>query len=138
MLGWVTKELQSTAIRDVQEDILESAVDRLDYVAVIHYDSKDTEDVKVVNAFEQVFGDDCKQHDIRVVKTSELLFTTGLEDAPVMVYHENDVPFLYPHHPLEADMADEAMAWLVTQRNTAAIEEVTDGKPVILLSICFE
>ena len=121
----------------MKKEILESAVDRLDYVAVIHYNSKIIEDVKVVNAYEDVF-DDCKQHDIRVVKTSELLYTaTGLEESPVMVYHENDVPFLYPHYPLQADMADEAMAWLVTQRNTAAIEEVTDGKVLsYLLFVC--
>ena len=43
----------------------------------------------------------------RVVKTSGLIHTTGLqeEDSPILVYHENDVPFLYQRHPLEPDMA---------------------------------
>ena len=51
----------------------------------------------------------------------------GIEDSPVLVYYENDVPFVYPHQG--SALADEqaVLKWLINQRNTAAIEEVTNA-----------
>ena len=40
---------------------------------------------------------------------------------------ENDVPFLYHEHPLDPEEVDDALRWIILQRNTAAIEEVTDA-----------
>jgi hypothetical protein len=44
-----------------------------------------------------VIDDDCKQNDIGFVKISDpkLFARIGVEDSPVVVYYENDVPFLY-------------------------------------------
>ena len=53
---------------------------------------------------------------------------TGLpDDSPILIYYENDVPFLYNIHPLDPEETDETLKWLIEQRNTAAIEEVTDA-----------
>ena len=45
----------------------------------------------------EVIDDDCKQNDIGFVKISDpkLFARIGVEDSPVVVYYENDVPFLY-------------------------------------------
>ena len=53
----------------------------------------------------------------------KLVNSLGLEETPVLLYYENGIPNLYPH-----SLADEAavLAWLVTQRNSASIEDVTD------------
>ena len=42
----------------------------------------------------------------------------------MLVYYENGIPSLYP-----GSLGDEAavLGWLVDQRNTAAIEDVTDA-----------
>ena len=48
----------------------------------------------------------------------------GMEDSPVLIYYEEGIPNLYP-----GSLADEeaVLAWLVAQRNTASIEDVTDS-----------
>lgn len=85
--------------------------------------------MNIIDSYETI-NDECKQNDIRLVKTSDddLRKETGLpDDSPILIYYENDVPFLYNIHPLDPDEADAALNWLVEQRNTAAIEEVTDA-----------
>ena len=128
ILGWITQQLQASAIHHVEERVLDSALERLDYVAVMYYDADESSDEAVVAAFEDI-NDECKMHDIRLVKASDpkLLADIGVEAFPALVYYENDVPFLYGEHPLDAGDVDAALEWLVEQRNTAAIEEVTDA-----------
>ena len=115
--------------RELEDKTLESALERLEYAAVIFYDETDSSNINIIEAYETI-NDECKQNDIRLVKTSDdqLRKDTGLEeDSPILIYYENDVPFLYNVHPLDPDDVDEALAWLIEQRNTAAIEEVTDS-----------
>ena len=115
--------------RELEDKTLESALERLEYAAVIFYDETDQSNLNIIEAYETI-NDECKQNDIRLVKTSDdqLRKDTGLEeDSPILIYYENDVPFLYNVHPLDPDDVDEALAWLIEQRNTAAIEEVTDS-----------
>ena len=115
--------------REVDDSLLESALERIEYVAVVYYDDTATSDLEIIDAYEEI-NDECKQNDIRLIKTSDdqLRKETGLaEDSPILIYYENDVPFLYNTHPLEADEADETLRWIIEQRNTAAIEEVTDA-----------
>ena len=47
----------------------------------------------------------------------------GVEESPVLVYYEQGIPNLYP-----GSLADQTavLNWLVNQRNTASIEDVTD------------
>ena len=104
-------------------------MERLEYVAVIFYDETDSTHLNIMDAYEEI-NDECKQNDIRLVKTTddELREETGLpDDAPILIYYENDVPFLYQVHPLDPEEVDEALRWIILQRNTAAIEEVTDA-----------
>ena len=129
----MTKRLSSFILiyifRELEDKTLESALERLEYAAVIFYDETDPSNLNIIEAYETI-NDECKQNDIRLVKTSDdqLRKDTGLEeDSPILIYYENDVPFLYNVHPLDPDDVDEALAWLIEQRNTAAIEEVTDS-----------
>merc|ERR1711997_233911 len=113
----------------LEDKTLKSALERLEYVAVIFYDETNSNDLDIIDSYETI-NDECKQNDIRLVKTSDddLRKETGLpDDSPILIYYENDVPFLYNVHPLDPDDVDEALAWLIEQRNTAAIEEVTDS-----------
>ena len=108
---------------------MESALERLEYVAVIFYDETSSNDLNIIDSYESI-NDECKQNDIRLVKTSDddLRKETGIpDDSPILIYYENDVPFLYNVHPLDPDETDETLNWLIEQRNTAAIEEVTDA-----------
>lgn len=97
-------------------------------MAVIYYNKDSANDLKILAQLETV-DDECKENDINVVKTSdqELWQALGIEDSPVLVYYENDVPYVYPNQG--SGLADEVAVfrWLVAQRNTAAIEEVTDA-----------
>ena len=108
---------------------MESALERLEYVAVIFYDETNSNDLDIIDSYESI-NDECKQNDIRLVKTSDddLRKETGIpDDSPVLIYYENDVPFLYNVHPLDPDETEDTLNWLIEQRNTAAIEEVTDA-----------
>ena len=128
ILGWITQELQQQVIKELKDEVLESVQDRLEFVAVIYYNKDSTHDLDILAQLETV-DDECKENDINVVKTSDqdLWQSLGIEDSPVMVYYENDVPFIYPHQG--SGLADEVqvLRWLVAQRNSAAIEEVTDA-----------
>ena len=108
---------------------MESALERLEYVAVIFYDETNSNDLDIIDSYESI-NDECKQNDIRLVKTSDddLRKETGIpDDSPILIYYENDVPFLYNVHPLDPDETEDTLNWLIEQRNTAAIEEVTDA-----------
>ena len=104
-------------------------MERLEYVAVIFYDETNSNDLDIIDSYESI-NDECKQNDIRLVKTSDddLRKETGIpDDSPVLIYYENDVPFLYNVHPLDPDETEDTLNWLIEQRNTAAIEEFTDA-----------
>ncbi len=127
ILGWITKELQQQIIKEVNEDVMESVQDRREFVAVIFYNKQSANDLAILEALESI-DDECKENDINVIKISDqkLWESLGIEDSPVLVYYENDVPFVYPHQGSGLANVQEVQEWIVTQRNTAAIEEVTD------------
>ena len=49
---------------------MESALERLEYVAVIFYDETNSNDLDIIDSYESI-NDECKQNDIRLVKTSD-------------------------------------------------------------------
>jgi hypothetical protein len=46
-LGWITKELRETGIREVDDEVLHSILERLDYVAVVYYDKQRKSDLVI-------------------------------------------------------------------------------------------
>ena len=45
VLGWITKELRETGIKEVNAEVLNSILERLDYVAVVYYDKERKSDL---------------------------------------------------------------------------------------------
>ena len=45
VLGWITKELRETGIREVNAEVLHSILERTDYVAVVYYDKNKKADL---------------------------------------------------------------------------------------------
>ncbi len=129
ILGWITKELQDEDIVHVGASVLDSLLDRLEFVAVIYFEKRDGDDVKLqgsVAAAAREAAEEAKMHDINFVLVSDstLLSRLGVDDLPSLVYYENNIPFLYPGR---LDDKDQMLKWLIKQRNTASIEEVKDA-----------
>jgi len=101
---------------------------RREFVATIFYNKNNKNDLAILDSLETI-DDDCKENDINVIKISDtkLWESLGIEDSPVLVYFENDVPFVYPHQGSGLANVADVQDWLISQRNTAAIEEVTDA-----------
>ena len=45
VLGWITKELRETGIREVNHEVLHSILERTDYVAVVYFDKNKKSDL---------------------------------------------------------------------------------------------
>ena len=124
ILGWITKELESAAIVHVRPRILDSLLERLEFVAVFYYrpdDSDGEEGIKNLMSIKE----EANMNDIYFVLVSDQKehAKLGVEDSPVLVYYENNIPFLYKN-PLRNE--EKLLAWLIEQRNQASIEEITD------------
>jgi hypothetical protein len=124
ILGWITKELESIDIADVKPRILDSLLERLEFVAVLYYRKGEDE---AENAIDRLLAvkEEAMMNDIYFVLVSDQreYAKLGMEESAVLVYYENNIPFLY-----KRALKDEKrlLGWLIEQRNTASIEEITD------------
>eukprot|EP00092_Neocalanus_flemingeri_P058940 GFUD01070340.1.p1 GENE.GFUD01070340.1~~GFUD01070340.1.p1 ORF type:complete len:2430 (-),score=751.56 GFUD01070340.1:121-7410(-) len=123
-LAWITLELSKQEIEEVNPAILGYLMDSSDFLAVFYYQKDARRDASVLARLENI-DDDCKLNDINFVKVGDEkeVAKLGMDDSPVLVYYENGIPNLY-----EGSLGDEAtvLDWLVIQRNSASIEDVTD------------
>lgn len=90
-----------------------------------HTDDKDDkQDIRVLNEMENI-DDDLEREGIIIVRldNADEAKEYGLDHLPAMVYFENKIPAIY-----EGDLMneDEVLEWLILQKNSATIEEVTD------------
>src|SRR5665811_1253597 len=88
-------------------------------------DSKeDKADMKILLELENI-DDECDTHGIVFVKIDDEdeAKEYGFDDLPVLVYFENKIPSVY-----EGDLhnEDDVLKWLLEQKHTDTIEEVTD------------
>jgi hypothetical protein len=87
-------------------------------------DKDDKQDIRVLNEMENI-DDDLEREGIIIIRldNAEEAKEYGLDHLPAMVYFENKIPAIY-----EGDLMneDEVLEWLVLQKNSATIEEVTD------------
>ncbi|QQP55796.1 Putative LOC100161052 [Caligus rogercresseyi] len=126
IIAWSTKLLKEQIIYEINEDVLESLIERNTYVTAVYYNPSHALDNTVLKSLEEIDGD-LKDNDINLVKISDEksfadLGTDG--DTPVIIYYENGIPNIYPE-VLESDV-NPIFKWLVHQRNIASIEFVTD------------
>lgn len=144
LLGWLIHQKKHTEIPEVTDEMKDKLIDTFPHVAVIfckfwsvHYfqhslyllaalpdDKDDKQDIRVLNEMENI-DDDLEREGIIIIRldNADEAKEYGLDHLPAMVYFENKIPAIY-----EGDLMneDEVLEWLVLQKNSATIEEVTD------------
>lgn len=87
-------------------------------------DKDDKQDIRVLNELENI-DDELEKEGIVIVRIDNAAEAKeyGLDHLPALVYFEEKIPALY-----EGDLMneEEVLEWLILQKNTATIEEVTD------------
>nr|CAG4638530.1 EOG090X0856 [Cyclestheria hislopi] len=124
VLAWLFHQVESDEIEDVTDEMLDMLIVKMPNLAVLFYDKNKDDHLKVVKELENI-DDECDSHDIAFVKIDNLdeAKEYGLDILPAMVYFENKIPSVY-----DGDLSDEetVLAWLIEQKSTDTIEEVTD------------
>ena len=90
ILGWITRELREEEMPHVKPDVLDSALDRLEFVAVVYFDQEDEVGRTMTMGLQEV-ADECKMHDIVFVLVSapRLLGALGEVKAPKTIVNRN-------------------------------------------------
>ncbi|KAJ8921399.1 hypothetical protein NQ315_003015 [Exocentrus adspersus] len=87
-------------------------------------DKDDKQDIRVLNELENI-DDDLEKEGIVIVRIDNDAEAKefGIDHLPTLVYFEDKIPSIY-----EGDLMneDEVLQWLIEQKETATIEEVTD------------
>ncbi|CAO1323981.1 unnamed protein product [Diamesa tonsa] len=124
LLGWLIHQKKHTEIPEVTDEMKDKLIETFPHVAVIFYDKDDKQDIRVLNEMENI-DDDLEREGIVMIRidNADEAKEYGLDHLPAMVYFENKIPAIY-----EGDLMneDEVLEWLVLQKNSATIEEVTD------------
>ncbi|CRK96271.1 CLUMA_CG009693, isoform A, partial [Clunio marinus] len=124
LLGWLIYQKKHSEIPEVTDEMKDKLIETFPHVAVIFYDKDDKQDIRVLNEMENI-DDDLEREGIIIVRidNADEAKEYGLNHLPAMVYFEDKIPAIY-----EGDLMneDEVLEWLIIQKNTATIEEVTD------------
>lgn len=87
-------------------------------------DKDDKQDIRILNELENI-DDELEKEGIVIIRMDNDAEAKeyGIDHLPTLVYFENKIPAIY-----EGDLLneDEVLEWLIEQKNTATIEEVTD------------
>ncbi|XP_050520810.1 uncharacterized protein LOC126894105 isoform X3 [Daktulosphaira vitifoliae] len=124
VLSWLIHQKRHSEIPDVTDEIVDKLIESEPYLAVLFYDKDDKEDIRVLNELENI-DDKLEKEGIVIVRLDDDAEAKeyGIDHLPTLVYFENKIPAIY-----EGDLIneDEVLKWLIEQKNTATIEEVTD------------
>lgn len=87
-------------------------------------DKEDKQDIRILNELENI-DDELEKEGIVIVRmdNEDEAKEYGIDHLPTLVYFEENIPAIY-----EGDLMneDEVLEWLIEQKNSATIEEVTD------------
>lgn len=87
-------------------------------------DKDDKQDIRILNELENI-DDELEKEGIVIVRMDNDAEAKeyGIDHLPTLVYFEEHIPAIY-----EGDLMneDEVLEWLIEQKNSATIEEVTD------------
>ncbi|XP_021959977.1 uncharacterized protein LOC110855885 isoform X3 [Folsomia candida] len=123
-LEWLLHQLKSDEIEEVTDEMLDQLIEHHPYVTVLFYDKDDKTDLKILTELENI-DDELDGHGMLFVKidNDEEAKEYGFEELPVLVYFENKIPSVY-----EGDLGNEekVLEWLLEQKHSDTIEEVTD------------
>ncbi|XP_043251155.1 uncharacterized protein LOC122396621 isoform X5 [Colletes gigas] len=124
LLGWLLHQKKHTEIPEVTDEMMEKLIETSPYLAVLFYDKDDKQDIRILNELENI-DDELEKEGIVIIRMDNDAEAKeyGIDHLPTLVYFENKIPAIY-----EGDLLneDEVLEWLVEQKNTATIEEVTD------------
>ncbi|XP_046832570.1 uncharacterized protein LOC124430289 isoform X2 [Vespa crabro] len=124
LLGWLLHQKKHTEIPEVTDEMMEKLIETSPYLAVLFYDKDDKQDIRILNELENI-DDELEKEGIVIIRMDNDAEAKeyGIDHLPTLVYFEDKIPAIY-----EGDLLneDEVLEWLIEQKNTATIEEVTD------------
>ncbi|XP_026484295.1 uncharacterized protein LOC113392214 isoform X4 [Vanessa tameamea] len=124
LLGWLLHQKRHSEIPEVTDEMMDKLIETAQYLAVIFYDKDDKQDMRILNELENI-DDDLEKEGIVIVRIDNDAEAKeyGIDHLPTLVYFEDNIPAIY-----EGDLLneDEVLEWLIEQKNSATIEEVTD------------
>ncbi|XP_061377515.1 uncharacterized protein LOC116766670 isoform X4 [Danaus plexippus] len=124
LLGWLIHQKRHSEIPEVTDEMMDKLIDTAQYLAVIFYDKEDKQDIRILNELENI-DDELEKEGIVIVRIDNEAEAKeyGIDHLPTLVYFEENIPAIY-----EGDLMneDEVLEWLIEQKNSATIEEVTD------------
>ncbi|XP_008203455.2 uncharacterized protein LOC100118209 isoform X2 [Nasonia vitripennis] len=124
LLGWLLHQKKHSEIPEVTDEMMEKLIETTPYLAVLFYDKDDKQDIRILNELENI-DDELEKEGIVIIRIDNDAEAKeyGIDHLPTLVYFEDKIPALY-----EGDLLneDEVLKWLIEQKNTATIEEVTD------------
>lgn len=124
LLGWLLHQKRHSEIPEVTDEMMDKLIDSTPYLAVIFYDKDDKQDIRILNELENI-DDELEKEGIVIVRMDNEAEAKefGIDHLPTLVYFEENIPAIY-----EGDLMneDEVLEWLIEQKNSATIEEVTD------------
>ncbi|XP_072157617.1 uncharacterized protein [Bemisia tabaci] len=124
LLSWLIHQKRHSEIPEVTDEIMEKLIETVPYLAVLFYDKDDKQDIRVLNELENI-DDDLDKEDIVIVRLDNQAEAKelGIDHLPALVYFEDKIPCIYEGELLNED---EVLQWLIEQKKSATIEEVTD------------
>ncbi|KOB72664.1 Protein disulfide-isomerase A5, partial [Operophtera brumata] len=124
LLGWLLHQKRHSEIPEVTDEMMDKLIDSTPYLAVIFYDKDDKQDIRILNELENI-DDELEKEGIVIVRMDNEAEAKeyGIDHLPTLIYFEENIPAIY-----EGDLMneDEVLEWLIEQKNSATIEEVTD------------
>ncbi|XP_046739138.1 uncharacterized protein LOC124407223 isoform X2 [Diprion similis] len=124
LLGWLLHQKRHSEIPEITDEMMEKLIETAPYLAVLFYDKNDKQDMRILNELENI-DDELEKEGIVIVRMDNDAEAKefGIDHLPTLVYFEEKIPAIY-----EGDLLneDEVLKWLIEQKNTATIEEVTD------------
>ncbi|XP_017885799.1 uncharacterized protein LOC108628406 isoform X4 [Ceratina calcarata] len=124
LLGWLLHQKKHTEIPEVTDEMMEKLIETSPYLAVLFYDKDDKQDIRILNELENI-DDELEKEGIVIIRMDNDAEAKeyGIDHLPTLVYFESKIPAIY-----EGDLLneDEVLEWLIEQKNSATIEEVTD------------
>ncbi|XP_033225362.1 uncharacterized protein LOC117178180 isoform X2 [Belonocnema kinseyi] len=124
LLGWLLHQKKHSEIPEVTDEMMEKLIETTPYLAVLFYDKDDKQDMRILNELENI-DDELEKAGIVIIRLDNDAEAKeyGIDHLPTLVYFEDKIPAIY-----EGDLLneDEVLKWLIEQKETATIEEVTD------------
>lgn len=126
---------ENEEIEAVSAKALWTLVDSIDHLAVLFLDSSPLSEAALKDL--ENIDDDCSREGIEFVKTDDKKAAKefGVETVPSLVYFEQQIPNLY-----DGDLRDEddVLKWLLHQKDSDEIEDVTSEMLSRLVKGCAE